>query len=757
MTRVSAVNGQTLRPPNDTNVLGNNNISFVFPNELHISGDINFEDKFEATDVLNVIVSSVTTHLTPSGTASKDFSGVYTILSVDDHVIILDNPSSVNSAWLGFSTTDTTSGELTVTGPRWVGPFTVKQAEIDRLITNIVATNGLYKDDGFTQTKIDVQVEIEITPVDNDNNALSGSQYFYAVVEGSAVLTNTRAITREMNPAINNNIYRVRARRVTPTDLTFAGTVVDEVKWRDLYTGTNLGEIEFGDVTTVQAVTYATTGALTIKERKLNMLVTRKVPEYDPMTDTFGALIATNHCGHIFAAMSLDEKIGNRQVSEIDFVQIFDILEDVENYFGTDLCISFCYTFDDNNLSYEETATLIADVAFCNVYRQGNKIKFYFEKLTEDSSILFNHRNKIPGTETRTIRFGTDADNDGIEYEYASSIDDAAITYYVPEDQSATNPKKIKGSGVRSKVQAHLQAYRLFNKLMYQNIASEFDATDEAKLLIPGERILVADNTRTGTQDGEIVAQDGLTVTTSQDLKFAPGVDYIMFLQLADGTVESVAVTAGTLPKEAILGSPPSVPLVVDSDRYVRTTYMLVGDTDKAQLPFLVNEKTPKDAKTTTLGVVNYSDKFYQNDQDFINDLVSEEEEAPLYSGDFLIRVDHNVHQLNLADYAEMASYTEGDVYFTIVAGAEIYSISPAVPALTVGVFPPGVTVYLTIEQDIVAAVNGDALDASMVSSFDIEITNNANITNSGGSGYSVRGYANITWIDVGTLTGPTI
>lgn len=97
----------------------------------------------------------------------------------------------------------------------------------------------------------------------------------------------------------------------------------------------------------------------------------------------------------------------------------------------------------------------IADAVFCKAYRRGSSIKLTFEKETDSSVMLFNHRNKLPGSETRTATFGYINDNDGVELDYISPEDDAKVTYYVPADQSAVNPKKLDTIGVRSKVHAH--------------------------------------------------------------------------------------------------------------------------------------------------------------------------------------------------------------------------------------------------------------------------------------------------------------
>ena len=772
--RITAVNGQTLRPPNDVFVNGSGNIRMVSPNEIHSSHPNNdFEDKFEAGDVLEVTNASLLTTLSPGpGTEVRNFNGLYVISSVAPNVIVLSSPSSVNSAWTGFTTTADGSVKLSVTGPRWVGPFIIESNDPDEFRTNIVSSNGLFKDNG-TQYRTDVQFEIEITPVNASNVAISGSEFFTGTVVGSAVVTTTRAQTLDMTPVVINNRYRIRARRITPKNTSFNGTVNDEIKWRDFYIMKDVGDIDLGNVTTVHSVTYATSGALAIKERKLNMLVTRALPQRVSGSTFTTELFPTNNAADILSAICLDPFIGNREVIEIDFDNFYDSVATIETYFGTDICTQFNHTLDESNLSFEETAYIVAEAIFCTPYRRGSQIKLFFEQATDDSVILFNHRNKLPGTEVRTVRFGKENDNDGIEYTYTSPIDDAILTLYIPEDQSAVNPKKIEGIGIRSRVSAHMQAYRVWNKLQYQHILSEFEATQEADILIPNERVLVADNTRPDIQDGDVISQNGLELTLSQDVVFADGVAYSIFLQLSDASVQSIPVIAGSAPNKVILQDPPTLPLVTANDRH-HTTYLVVGANNLIHIPFLVVEKQPKENLTFVMRVVNYDSRFYQNDTDYINELVSEEDAGPTYEGPFTVYVTVPTENINFRTHCNTCGYEDaiGDVTIIVNVDCDLYSNNPTLPAAAIGEFPTSATVTIILNADIIpaggvggsggdllvpnyngfpGADGGDGLDATMVSGFTVNLTNNASIYAGGGGG---GGGAPAATVDVNDASG---
>ncbi|SUX92011.1 Uncharacterised protein [Bordetella trematum] len=217
---------------------------------------------------------------------------------------------------------------------------------------------------------------------------------------------------------------------MTPQRYLILGQVIDEVKWRDLYACTEVEERHFGDVTTVQAVTFATDGALAVKERKLNMLVTRKLPVRLSDGSFSADLRPTTNVADILAAVCLDPKIGNRPPTQVDFDNFYQTAQEIRDYFGVDVA-RFDYTIDKEGLSFEEIVSMIADAVFCNAYRRGSVIRLFFEREEEDSVLLFNHRNKLPGSEQRTDSFAPEYD--GIEYQWIDPETDALTTLHLPK------------------------------------------------------------------------------------------------------------------------------------------------------------------------------------------------------------------------------------------------------------------------------------------------------------------------------------
>lgn len=621
----SSITGQTLMP-NDVGTLeGAENIYFKYPDEINTdSDDIDFTDYFLDGDIITIDNSEYET--------GKNLNGTYTVLSVTTGQIVLSNPAAVNSNWndldnLSGDRTADLSPVITSTAEKWVGPFDLTMESRNRVIVNIKANSGIYFIGVNTgnQYRATVTFTIEFIQIDNSGTPTGIVDTYNGSISGSATSRDAVGTTVDFETSFTGPC-RVRLRRTSGIAEFGDNQHSDTIKVTEIYAVESLSTYSFGDVTILRTKTYSTASALSIKDRKTKLLVESELPQYNgDGTFNNSVLVPTSQASDIFCAAALDPTIGNRQLAELDVLNIYATISEAIAYFGTGMATEFCYTFDDNNISYEETAASIAEAVFCKAYRRGSMIKLKFEREENNSVMLFNHRNKLPGTETRTVTFGFINDNDGIELEYTSPEDDSKLTYYVPTDQSALNPKKLSTIGIRSKVHAHFLAWRAYNKLIYQTTSCEFTATHESNLLLLTDRILNTDNTRPFYLEGEIVAVNGLELTLSHDTELDSSKSYSIFLQLSDGSVESIGVVQGSTKRKVILAEAPSLPLVTNVDNYAKTVYQIVASSDSPQNAFLVTEKEPDTTYTNVVKAVNYDARYYANDSDYINGLIDED------------------------------------------------------------------------------------------------------------------------------------
>lgn len=558
----------------------------------------------------------------PGSSTTIDLDGAFTVLSSSTTQIVLDEPETTNADWLQLvnfpsDTTPTKSVNVSTTGIVWFGWFDLPLEDVagNKIIFNIAANQGMYgiNKDGEQYARVE-SVEVEFRPIDKDGTVTGSTETATGTLTGSASEKKMVALTIEAMPTFTGRA-QVRARRTTTTDLNPEHQAIDSIQWESCYGLMLVDQDHFGDVTTVFTRTYATQSATAIKERKFNCQVVRLIPEWDG--SDFVGMEPQTDAAPIICAMALDPYIGNRAIGELNVQQIYDEIEALRDYFGIDEATEFCYTFDDDNMSFEETISTVAETVFSTAYRLGSVIQLYAEMATENSLLLFGHRNKLPKSEVRTVTFGATNDYDGVELTYVSPEDDTQRTIYLPEDQSARNPRKIDTVGIRNENQAMLHAYRAYNKIIYQNTTTQFEALEQAEFLVNNNRILVADNTRQDTKDGYIVEQDGLILTLSQPFEPDLGVDYTIFLQHTNGTVEALECTGGADKWHAVLAGAPAFPLSLGEQQTVVAHYWIVGDNEPRASAFIMSEKEVAGKNTFSITAINYDARYYSNDQDF--------------------------------------------------------------------------------------------------------------------------------------------
>ncbi|HAV6051293.1 host specificity factor TipJ family phage tail protein [Acinetobacter baumannii] len=539
----------------------------------------------------------------------------YTINSVTADTIALVNPSAINSDWdklLTLPNQSTQGQEVLVrfdaVSSKYVGWFNFDMPEATQAVFNFFFPNGLFYQDskgGVWEEKITVIIELQA--IDSNGDPIGSITTINQEIRANNKSQFGKTLYIDLPTA---GSFRFRLSRTTATQ---AGKTQDTCKIKSVYGMADSTISDYGDVTIVRSRTVATDGALSIKERKLNCLVNRKLP-----VDGTGPLHVTRSAGQALINLALDEHIGRRTSEEVDIAQINAEIAKLNAYFGSDLMSEFNYTIDDDNLSFEEIAGMVASSAFCEPYRFGSLTRLKFEQPQENAVLLFNHRNKVPLTEKRSYTFGVQKDYDGVELEYTSDVDDARVKYIIPEDITPKNPLKITTTGIRNEAQAKVRAWREWNKLRYKYMSCEVEVLDESELLIRNDRILNADNTVVDTQDGEVEAVDGLIIQTSQPCTFDVGSNYFIHLQISNATVDVVPCIAGIDKYHVVLSRPPLQPLVVSDDRYVKTLYTLVrADQSEAQA-FMLEELTPQTQMTNTLKASNYDARFYERDHDFI-------------------------------------------------------------------------------------------------------------------------------------------
>ncbi|MCP4279972.1 MAG: hypothetical protein GY776_08200, partial [Alteromonas sp.] len=253
-----------------------------------------------------------------------------------------------------------------------------------------------------------------------------------------------------------------------------------------------------------------------------------------------------------------DPVVGGLSMSAKSMDDLLAVQEEIETYFGSAEAGQFCYTFDQQKTTPQEHCQIIAKAIFCNVDRTHSDIRLLFDKPSAGPSMVFTHRSKV-GNEKWSRSFGK-KDNDSVEFTWVDPKTNIRETINIPESGGA-KPNKIESKGVRNYQQAYWLAHRARQRDILQRVAADFTATEEGVYVAPGQVISVVKGSRIAAFDGYIVAQDGLSLTLSQEVAFTEGDDHFIQLKKRDGTVESVRVVAGASARTVTMLSLPAEPI----------------------------------------------------------------------------------------------------------------------------------------------------------------------------------------------------
>ncbi len=555
---------------------------------------------------------------------SVDISGNYAnITAVTSDFIELEIPVEYQSEWdkLNGITVDSATIDLQKYTDNWLGWFYINSNEIEKLIFNFYFPKGVFSV-GTNGKNYHHNIAYMIEYQELRDNQPYGPVSTFSYAE---TYKNTSAFGLSKIMDLNGSFaegIRVRVRRTHEEQGSAKTTRVNELKLKSVYACSYLKKLVYPDVTLVRSRTVATDGALSVKERQWNCIGTQKLYSYASGARSLSKQ-PTNDFADIVVAITLDPLIGRRTLNDLDVQGIYATSQEIKNYFGTPLAAHFNYTFDQGSQSFEEALAQIASCVGSNARREGSQIYFQFEKENPNSSILFNHRNKRPFSETRSEKYGVDRDHDGVEVTWIDPADGWVESIIRLPDEFIANPKKLELSGVTNKYQAHFLAHRAWNKIQYQREMVKFTAYGEADLVSLNDRIAVVDDVvPTLTSSGDIAYWQGQNISISQPVELDPTKSYTIHLQHLNRSVETMLVTQGADEYSLVLERLPVLPLVVKSEYDEYAKYSITLSTEKDSEAFLITEKSHSGPFESEVTAINYDTRYYSNDKDHINNLI---------------------------------------------------------------------------------------------------------------------------------------
>lgn len=541
-----------------------------------------------------------------------DLSGTYTIASVAAAELTLVDPASVNSDWnrLGELTaqqaTDFLSKQVEFRGSKenYIGWYYAGSRDSTGFILNFLAANGIFEGDNAKQVAVEIEYQMVVDGMPSGPIMKHGE-----VMQGTANNRNPVGITIKRDLP-NSGPFRFRAKRVN--DNGDSANLIDDVIFESAYSFYESKQPVYPYDTIVRLRRMAIGSGTNASE--FNLEVHRKL-------DTPDGFKATSNFADIVPAMATDTFIGRMTPDEIDSADFRAVADQIADYFGTDTACEFNYTFDDKYASYQEMVFTVAQAVFCTAHRENSQHYFKFERETPNSLLLFNHRSMKPESLTVTEMFGIQDGYDGVELKWRDPNDNYAEAVIKLPDDLQTNYKTIEVAGVTSYVQAYFLAYRAWNKLRYNRKAIEFGAYGEADLVTRKDRIAVVDSTVPILCSGEVEQQDGIVLTLGYPVDLDPVKSYVIQLQIKDGYVDVIDIVQQINDYQIEIARIPLIPLVTQGN--IHTMFNIVEALDAEADAYLIEEKSASSLFESTVSASSYDRRYYKNDFDYKNGLIS--------------------------------------------------------------------------------------------------------------------------------------
>ena len=580
-----------------------------------IGTDAGFDDLVSVGDI--AFFDNVYADITPGSLGGEvNLNGYYPVLSVSETTILVD-VSNNQAQWDLIGTSVWNIGEE---GNHKVGPkdtYTVSLTDwayinrinVERVVANVAAANGMYKDNGENKTRATVVVEMQYQLLDAE-----GRPY-------GPVYTKQGTITGRSSDYTGVTIYaglpspskvRVRMRRVTNLDLDFEGTVVDEVTYVNLYGQSIDRTPHYGNRTTVHSARKQTPRAAEVKQPQLRMVATEMVYRYlgNGVFDT--VMTPNTQAVQSLIRLARDPAVGNLTLTTTNMDKLLATQAEIESYFGNAEAGQFCYTFDDYKTTMQDIVTTIAEAIFCTPYRRGADILLDFERPRIGPEMVFTHRSKTTATEKWTRTFNDAQVYDSLKFSYIDPDTNVKETISIPAE-GGVNTETYDSKGIRNYRQAYWAAYRRYQKNLLKKVTVSFTATEEGIFAMPGRAVSVVKGSRMAPQDGYVIAVNGLTLTLSQPVTFTPGDDHSLILKKLDGGVQSVAVVPGSHDREVVMLSAPQEAIYTGNSA-LKTEFSFGNEARHNAQMILVSTVDPGDDRTVKITGINYEADFYKYD-----------------------------------------------------------------------------------------------------------------------------------------------
>lgn len=561
-----------------------------------------FKDALEAGDTITV-----------TGTASND--GTYTVDSTDDNYIYVVESLVAEDLPADFV-------DILRTDEGWSGWFNTNAAGTDanKLVQDFGFLSGCIfvdAEDGGTES-VQTNFEWEYQEIDDSGTPIG----VVSKIQETRTESTHDAIFASSSATISTpSRQRVRARRTTNSKQTTRadfGGGSDELTWVQSKAYLVDANPNFGDVTLLAVILKSNGGSSSSGSNKVNILVKRKTQPYNQTTGLLDPLSANESIAWAALDMCVAEYGANKALTAIDADALYD-LDQEWTARGDKISINI-----RNRKGFWQALQDVLRVGRAKPVNNNGFITFVRDEAEISANLpLFTPANMVPDSygESYQFRSGGSDSNDYLIVEYKDEDKDYQaneVECILPGETSNT-PKKITLKGCANRDQAYREGMYILATQYYRRKRVSFVTEMEGYLLQFGDHILVGHDINFN-QYGVVESYNSFTqtVTTSEELIFTAGNNYIAIRDSSGNSVGAALCAAGVNANEVVLISAPSyAPERGDNFAFgelstIYTQYIVLGleptDDDKVQVTAVIEDSRVHTADGGTVPA-NYTDQ----------------------------------------------------------------------------------------------------------------------------------------------------
>ncbi len=398
----------------------------------------------------------------------------------------------------------------------WVGPFTANPAgtRATGIGIDVVMPRGLYyaADDGSLKART-VEWEVEARAVDDDGEDTGG---WIAVASESVTAAENTPQRKSYRYALDAGRYEVRVRRTN--DKSGDARAGHVIHWGGLKAYLD-DPPAFGGVTLLAVRMRATDNLSQRSARLVNVIVTRKLPVWDPATG-WSEPRATRSLAWAFADAARARYGAGLDDARIDLAALH-ALDAVWRSRGDRFDAVF-----DQSLTVWEALTRIARCGRALPFLQGGVLRIARDAPRTLPVALFGPRNIVKGSfRVQYVMPGEDT-ADAVTVTYFSErtwTPDEIVAALPDSSAEGTEAAAVDLFGCTGAEQAMREGLYMAAANRYRRRIVTFRTELEGLIPTYGDLIAITHDLPRWGQGGEVVAVDGRTLTLSEPLEWDAG------------------------------------------------------------------------------------------------------------------------------------------------------------------------------------------------------------------------------------------